>query len=114
MAPNPSTNYFTLNITTNTSYPITIAFYNSQGILVDRVVKTGTNITLTIGTTWAKGTYYAVVEQGSVRRLVTLVEVVALFQEKDHPMLYHKAPPSAGELFFNLMAFHPCQEVSGF
>ncbi len=75
VAPNPSTNYFTLNITTNTSYPITIGFYNSQGILVDRVVKTGTNITLTIGTSWAKGTYYAVVEQGSVRRLVTLLKL---------------------------------------
>ncbi|WP_276482117.1 PKD domain-containing protein [Paraflavitalea pollutisoli] len=75
VAPNPSNNYFTLQVSTNTNYPITIGFYNAQGALVDKVVKTGTNFTFTIGTSWAKGTYYCVVEQGSVRRLLTLVKV---------------------------------------
>jgi hypothetical protein len=73
--PNPAPNYFTLQITTNRSYPVTIGFYDSRGVLVDKVVRSGSSITLTIGTNWAKGVYYAVVEQGSVRRLVTLMKV---------------------------------------
>lgn len=74
-APNPSTSYFNLQITTNTSYPVTIGVYNSQGILVERNVRSGSNIVITIGTSWQKGTYYAVIEQGSVRRLVTLLKL---------------------------------------
>lgn len=74
VAPNPSGNYFTLTITTNANYPIRIGFYNVQGVWVGKVAKTGLNTTITIGTSWAKGTDYCVVEQGSVRRLITLVK----------------------------------------
>ncbi len=73
--PNPAPNYFTLQITTNMSYPVTIGFYDSRGVLVDKVIRSGRSITLTIGTSWAKGVYYAVVEQGNLRRLVTLMKV---------------------------------------
>jgi hypothetical protein len=75
VSPNPSTNFFNLQITTNTNYPVTIGIYNSSGVLVERNTRTGTNIIITIGSSWQKGTYYAVIEQGSVRRLVTLLKL---------------------------------------
>ncbi|MDF2189677.1 PA14 domain-containing protein [Paraflavitalea sp. CAU 1676] len=75
VAPNPSTTTFTIQITTNVNYPITVGFYNASGVLVDKVVRTGLSTTISIGTSWPKGTYYVVVEQGSVRRLVTLLKM---------------------------------------
>jgi hypothetical protein len=73
--PNPSTNYFTLQITGSTNYPVVIRIYNNRGGLVDRITRTGTNITITIGSSWRPGTYYAFIDQGYVRRTVTLIKL---------------------------------------
>ncbi|NII27411.1 hypothetical protein HB364_20140 [Pseudoflavitalea sp. X16] len=74
--PNPSYSTFTLQITsTNGSTPIVIGVYNSRGNLVERIERTGTSITLSVGSSWQQGTYYIVVEQGSIRRLATLMKI---------------------------------------
>jgi hypothetical protein len=74
--PNPSYSTFTLQITsTNGSTPIVIGVYNSRGNLVERIERTGTSITLSVGSSWQQGTYYIVVEQGSIRRLATLMKL---------------------------------------
>jgi hypothetical protein len=75
VAPNPSTSYFTLNITSKTNYPVTISIYNSQGNLVNRITRSGTSITQPVGLGWRAGTYYVVIEQGSIRRMLTLIKL---------------------------------------
>jgi hypothetical protein len=74
VAPNPSTSYFTLRITSNSSYSITIRIYDGRGNVVERITRSGTDITVTVGSTWRRGVYYATIEQGSVRRVVTLMK----------------------------------------
>jgi hypothetical protein len=75
VAPNPSTNYFTFRVTTRITYPVTIRVFNSRGNLVERLVRTGSDITFSLGTSWRSGTYYAVIEQGNLRRVVTLIKI---------------------------------------
>jgi hypothetical protein len=74
-SPNPSTSYFMLNITSKTNYPVTIGIYNAQGNLVNRITRSGTSITQAVGSGWRAGTYYVVIEQGSIRRMLTLIKL---------------------------------------
>lgn len=73
--PNPSTSSFLVNVTTNQNYPIKVTILNQSGTIIDSGQLSGTNITDRVGGSWRRGTYYIVVEQGTVKRTITLVKL---------------------------------------
>lgn len=73
-SPNPSTSYFALKVTASTPSPVTLGLYDANGRLLQVITSSKGSGTFYVGHSWYKGTYYAVAEQGDVRRIITLIK----------------------------------------
>ncbi|HTL06617.1 MAG TPA: PA14 domain-containing protein [Chitinophagaceae bacterium] len=73
-SPNPTTVYFTLSISGNNKIPVQVSVYNVKGVQVYNTTVAGGNTNLRLGLSWPTGVYYAVIQQGNVRRMVSLVK----------------------------------------
>jgi uncharacterized repeat protein (TIGR03803 family) len=72
--PNPSTSYFSLSSRSGMSKPLTVNVIDAVGRSVEIFGQVAPNSTLSFGASYANGTYYAEVLQGSERHVIKLVK----------------------------------------
>src|SRR6478609_11246497 len=75
VSPNPSTTYFTLQITSRDAAPVNLRVLDGSGRTVDTKSKLGANSTIQIGHDYSSGTYYVEMIQGANRKVVQLIKV---------------------------------------
>ncbi len=73
--PNPSTSYFTFKIKSSDPTPIRFRLFDNKSRLIERKNDLGNDVTIRIGAFLKAGTYFAVVEQGRKRRIITLAKL---------------------------------------
>ena len=64
-SPNPTTSNFRITVTSNSSLPITVLILDNWGTVRRTFINVGNNATLTVGTYYSTGTYFAVAQQGT-------------------------------------------------
>ena len=74
--PNPSPSQFTLKVRSDSNKDITINVYNRWGKLEDSFSRVANNSTITIGSKYKKGIYYAHMEQGGQMKILRLVKLL--------------------------------------
>jgi hypothetical protein len=74
--PNPSPSLFTLKVRSSSNKDININVYNRWGKLVDSFSGVGNNSTITIGSNYKKGIYYAHMEQGGQTKILRLLKLL--------------------------------------
>jgi hypothetical protein len=72
--PNPSESYFTLEVKSGDSHPVTVRILDLLGRLVDIRSNVTTNSTLNLGHAYRPGIYYVEVLQGKEKRMLKLVK----------------------------------------
>ena len=74
--PNPSPSLFTLKVRSDSNQDITINVYNRWGKLVDSFSHVANNSTITIGSDYKKGIYYAHMQQGGQMKILRLLKLL--------------------------------------
>ena len=72
-SPNPSSNYFELNLSDRLQEIVTIRIFNSNGKLIQSIKGTTSTI-IRVGDDWQNGIYFAEVLTGSNRKTLRLVK----------------------------------------
>jgi hypothetical protein len=73
-SPNPSSNYVNLAIRGELKNPVTITILDIFGQVVEKHERIGSNTILRVGENWKNGIYFAVVTQGSERKMVKIIK----------------------------------------
>ena len=72
--PNPSVNYFTLELKSNKKESITIKVIDVAGRMIEKRTNIQANSTLQIGNHYAKGVYFAEIRQGREKVILQLIK----------------------------------------
>jgi hypothetical protein len=72
--PNPSVNYFTLELKSNKKESITIKVRDVAGRMIEKRTNIQANSTLQIGNHYAKGVYFAEIRQGREKVILQLIK----------------------------------------
>ena len=72
--PNPSVNYFTLELKSNKKESITIKVRDVAGRMIEKRTNIQANSTLQIGNHYAKGVYFAEIRQGTEKVILQLIK----------------------------------------
>ena len=74
--PNPSPSQFTLKVRSDSNKDITINIYNRWGKLEESFSHVANNSTITVGSNYKKGIYYAHMETGGQMKILQLVKLL--------------------------------------
>ncbi|MGZ8541351.1 MAG: DUF4082 domain-containing protein, partial [Chitinophagaceae bacterium] len=73
-SPNPSSNYVNLSIRGELKSPVTITILDIFGQVMEKHERIGSNSIVKVGENWKNGIYFAVVVQGSERKMVKIIK----------------------------------------
>lgn len=73
--PNPSSQQFTLQITSSNKEVVSVNVYDIFGRMVQRLSNIGTNTSLKLGSNYKPGVYIVEIQQGEVKKLFRLIKI---------------------------------------